>query len=102
VFPHSTEISDILLAVQDTTLSTTNSILSLAQHFATVQDKALSVTGHLQIYRKQMLSGTPGLLCRTVPLSLVMVRTGAAVPRKGAGPTSQQKYLLSFPSTVPK
>ena len=96
------KISDIPLAVQDRSSSATNDILSPAQHFATVQDKVLGITGHLQIPGKQMLSRTPGLLCRTVPVSLLVVRTGAAVPRKGTGGTSQQKSLLSFPSTVPR
>lgn len=72
----------------------TNYILSPAQHFTTVQDQVLSIMGHLQMPSKWMLSRTPGLLCRTVPISLLEMRIGAAVPRKVAGGTSQQKSLL--------
>lgn len=64
VFPYSTEISDVSLSAQDSTSSATNYILSAAQHFTTVLDKALGMTGHLGIPCKQTLSRTLGLFAQ--------------------------------------
>lgn len=83
-------------AVHERLSGATNCILSLAQHFATVQDGALSITGHLQTPGEGMPGRTPVLLCRTVPLVLLVVRIRAAVPRNGAGGTSNRNPCCLF------